>query len=89
MNWKIRFKNPTFWAFIAMTIFTNITVKLGVEPLDLVTWQSVGELLWHAIANPVVLVSTMLNVFCGAIDFTTEGVGDSDKVLTYTSPKIK
>lgn len=87
MNWKIRFKNPMFWWFIAVTIFTNITVKLGVEPMELVTWVSVRELLWHAVANPVVLVSTAINVVFGAVDFTTKGIVDSKHALDYKTLK--
>lgn len=86
INWKLRFKNPAFWWFVAATIFTNFAVKLNVHLETLTTWDSIFTLIYHAILNPVVLVSTLMSVYLGAVDFTTKGLNDSNRAMNYDEP---
>ena len=42
INWKVRLKNPTFWAQIILSIISPILVGLGVQWQDMTTWRRCG-----------------------------------------------
>ena len=73
INWKLRFKNKATLLAIASTVILLI--------------QQLGFKLPDNIADVVNTFLTLL-VLLGVInDPTTEGIKDSDKVLTYDKPK--
>ena len=73
INWKLRFKNKATLLAIASTVILLI--------------QQLGFKLPDNIADVVNTFLTLL-VLLGVInDPTTEGLKDSDKVLTYDKPK--
>ena len=73
INWKLRFKNKTTLLAIASTVILLI--------------QQLGFKLPDNIADVVNTFLTLL-VLLGVInDPTTEGLKDSNKVLTYDKPK--
>lgn len=82
MNWKVRFKNKTFWiTFIpAMLLLIQTVLALfGIEwDYDLLNEQLL------AIVNALFVVLTILGV---VVDPTTSGVTDSEQALTYEKPK--
>ena len=73
INWKLRFKNKATLLAIASTVILLI--------------QQLGFKLPDNIADVVNTFLTLL-VLLGVInDPTTEGIKDSNKVLTYDKPK--
>ena len=89
INWKVRFKNPTFWIGLIGAIGAPILAYLGITAADLTTWESVGGAARTAVANPYLLGMVALSVlsFLGIVtDPTTKGLGDSARALGYDEP---
>lgn len=86
INWKVRAKNPLFWVQIAVSVFIPILAYFGMNWSDMTTWAAIGDLLWQAIQNPVVVVSVAISVYNACIDPTTKGIGDSARALGYDTP---
>ncbi len=87
INWLVRFKNPVFWAQIAVAVMLPILTHLGINWEDVTTWATLGEVLLSAISNPVIVVAIIVSVWNAVNDPTTNGLGDSAQALTYTVPK--
>ena len=87
INWKVRIKNPVFWAQIIVAIVSPILVGLGLQWADMTTWQALGDALIKAICNPVIVVSVVGSVWAAVTDPTTKGTRDSAQALTYATPK--
>ena len=81
INWRVRFANKQFWvSFIPAILLTvqSVAALFGYE-LDL------GEMGNNilGVVDAVFLVLALLGV---VTDPTTEGVGDSQRALTYVTP---
>ncbi len=87
INWKVRLKNPVFWAQVAVAIVAPILAGLGLEWTDITTWAAFGDALCRAIANPVIVVSVIVSLWGIINDPTTKGLSDSAQALTYDVPK--
>lgn len=87
MNWKVRIKNPVFWAQIVLAVFTPILAYAGLTAEDMNTWKALGDLIMGALSNPYVLMLVVVSVWNAINDPTTKGVTDSTQALTYTKPK--
>ena len=87
INWKVRLKNPVFWAQIAVAVLLPILAYFGLSWEDMTTWGAIGRVLLDAVKNPVVIVSVLVSVFNTLTDPTTKGLSDSKQALTYTQPK--
>ena len=87
MNWKVRIKNPVFWAQIVLAVFTPILAYAGLTAEDMNTWQALGDLIMGALSNPYVLMLVVVSVWNAINDPTTSGVTDSKQALTYEEPK--
>ena len=87
INWKVRVKNPVFWAQVAIAIVSPILVGLGLQWQDMTTWQAFGSALARAVGNPVIVVSVIASLWACITDPTTAGTGDSAQALTYIAPK--
>lgn len=87
MNWKVRFKNPVFWAQIVLAVLTPILAYAGLAFEDMTSWPALGQLLLDAISNPYVLALVVVSVWNAVNDPTTAGVTDSEQAQTYTEPK--
>ena len=87
INWKVRLKNPVFWAQIAVAVLLPILAYFGLSWEDMTTWGAIGQVLLDAVKNPVVIVSVVVSVFNTLTDPTTKGLSDSKQALTYTRPK--
>lgn len=87
MNWKVRIKNPVFWAQIVLAVFTPILAYAGLTAEDMNTWQALGDLIMGALSNPYVLMLVIVSVWNAINDPTTSGVTDSKQALTYEEPK--
>lgn len=86
INWKVRFKNPVFWAQIIVAILTPILAYMGLAAENVTTWGILVNILWEALLNPYVLALTVISVFNAVTDPTTKGVSDSARAMTYTEP---
>ena len=43
INWKVRLKNPVFWAQVAAAVVSPILVGLGLQWEDMTTWPALWE----------------------------------------------
>ena len=87
INWKVRFKNPVFWAQVIIAIFLPILTQLGLSWEQITTWGALWDLIVKAIGNPVIVVAVIVSVWNAINDPTTSGLSDSANALTYTEPK--
>ena len=87
INFKVRFKNPTFWVGIIVAVFATVFAQLGMSFEQITTWAMFGQVLLDAISNPVVVVAVISAVYNAIIDPTTAGLSDSKNALTYKTPK--
>ena len=87
INWKVRFKNPLFYAQLILSVLTPILTYLGLTATDLTTWAKLFDVLLQAVSNPYVLALTLVSVYNALVDPTTKGFGDSENALTYDKPK--
>lgn len=87
INWKVRLKNPTFWAQIILSIISPILVGLGVQWQDMTTWAALWDALRNAVNNPVIVVSVIGSVWACITDPTTKGTADSELAMSYDVPK--
>lgn len=86
INWKVRFKNPVFWANLAAAILLPILAALGLNWEDMTSWPGLWEVLLQAAQNPVIVVSVIVSVWNLINDPTTSGLSDSKNALTYDKP---
>lgn len=89
INWTVRFKNPQWWAQIALAVILPVLGYYGMTGADITTWGAVWDTFLRAISNPYVLVLAIVSAYNAVIDPTTAGIGDSTQALTYTVPKAK
>ena len=81
INWRVRFANKQFWvSFIPAILLTvqSVAALFGYQ-LDL---GDMGNKIL-GVVDAVFLVLALLGV---VTDPTTEGVGDSQRALTYVIP---
>lgn len=86
INWKVRIKNPVWWANMAAAIVLPILTYLGLEWGDMTSWGALGNALLSAVKNPVIVVAVLVSVWNLNIDPTTSGLGDSSRALKYSQP---
>ena len=89
INWKVRVKNPVFWASLAAAVVLPVLAYLGLSWQDMTSWVALGSALLEAVKNPVILVSVVVSVWNLINDPTTKGLSDSKQALTYTKPKAE
>ena len=87
INWKVRLKNPIWWAQMVLAVMTPILAYAGLTAEDLTTWGTVFGLLRQAVTNPYVLGLVVVSVWNAVNDPTTKGISDSYQALTYDRPK--
>lgn len=87
INWKVRLKNPVWWAQIVLAILTPILAYLGLTLQDLTTWGAVFAALGEAVKNPYVLGLVVVSVWNACNDPTTKGISDSTLAMSYHKPK--
>ena len=86
INWKIRFKNPMFYAQLILSFITPILAYMGLTAQDLITWSAVGNMLFEAASNPYVLGMVVISVYNAVIDPTSTGLTDSKTAMQYYKP---
>ena len=86
INWKVRLKNPMFWAQLVMSVLMPILAYLGLTAEDLSSWAALGDVLLKAVSSPYILGLVIVSVYNAIIDPTTSGFSDSRRALTYSRP---
>lgn len=81
INWKVRFKNKSFWLALIPAVLLLIQAVAAVFGFTLDFGELSDKLL--AVVNAIFVVLTILGV---VVDPTTEGTGDSARALGYDKP---
>lgn len=81
MNWKVRFKNKAFWLALipAVALVAQAIAAVFGYTIDLTTM--VGKL--QAVVNAVFALLVILGI---VVDPTTNGIGDSERAMSYEEP---
>ena len=80
INWKVRIKNPMFWATIVPAVVACIYTVLGAFGIMPALTESM-------VLNIISAVLTALTTLGVLVDPTTAGVSDSALALTYKNPR--
>ena len=86
INWKVRVRNPVFWAQVAAAAVLPILAQLGLSWEDMDTWAALWEALTAAVKSPVILTAVAVSVWNAVNDPTTKGLSDSARALSYDEP---
>lgn len=79
INWKVRFKNPTW-----LTMFISLIVGFAfniLKMLDIATPVTQNQVM-----EVVSQVLTFLGLIGVLVDPTTQGIGDSERAMGYEEP---
>lgn len=87
VNWRVRFKNPTFIFQMVLAVLTPILAYLGMSFAEVTTWGTLGELIAQAYSNPYLLSLVLISVYNAVTDPTVKGLSDSKQALGYERPK--
>ena len=81
INWKVRLKNKYFWLTIVPALFLlvgQVLRALGIDyDMDAVS---------SAVVDSINAIFALLSAFGVVVDTTTQGIGDSERALTYDKP---
>lgn len=86
INWKVRLRNPVFWAEVAAAAVLPILAQLGLSWEDMDTWAALWAALVAAVKSPVILTAVAVSVWNAVNDPTTKGLSDSPRALGYHEP---
>ena len=89
INWKVRIKNPVFWANLAAAIILPILTYLGLNWSDMTTWAGLWNVITGAFSNPYCLFLVASNIWSALNDPTTSGISDSARAKGYTAPSAE
>lgn len=87
INWKVRIKNPIWWAQVILGISTPVLAYAGLNASELDTWEEVLALLIEVFTNPYMLSLAVVSAWNAVNDPTTSGLADSAQALEYEWPK--
>lgn len=82
INWKVRFKNKMFWLALIPLVALLVTQVAGIFGININLDGVSSEL--QGIVGTIFSILILLGV---VVDPTTDGIGDSDRAMTYDSPK--
>ena len=86
INWKVRLRNPVFWAEVAAAVVLPVLAQLGLSWADMDSWAALWDALRLAVKSPVILTAVAVSVWNAINDPTTRGLSDSDRALGYNEP---
>lgn len=81
INWIVRIKNKAFWLAIIPAVLLLIQAVAAVVGYQLDFGDISDKLI--AVVNAVFVVLSILGI---VTDHTTDGIGDSTRAMTYTTP---
>lgn len=79
INWKVRFKNPTW-----LKLFLSLIVGFIFNMLKL--FDVAPTVTENLVMNIIGQVLTFLGLIGVLVDPTTSGIGDSNRAMTYDEP---
>ncbi len=79
LNWKVRFKNKTW-----LTMFIGLILGFVFNILKM--FDVVPKITENQIMELISQVLTILGLMGVLIDPTTEGIGDSERAMSYDEP---
>ncbi|MFI3141913.1 MAG: phage holin [Clostridia bacterium] len=79
VNWKVRVRNPVFWATLIPAIVALAYTILGL-------FDVVPTLSENMAVNTATTLITALSTLGVLVDPTTSGFSDSSKALSYSTP---
>jgi phi LC3 family holin len=82
INWKLRFQNKVTLTAIVLAVIALVYQVLGIFGIVPAVSQDTIVPLAGAVINLLVLLGIV-------VDPTTEGLGDSDRAMTYEEPYKK
>ena len=88
INWKVRFRNPVWWAEVAAAVILPMLAAIGLGWEDVTSWAALWNVIKTAFANPVSVVAVLVSVWNTVTDPTTAGICDSDRALCYEKPQV-
>lgn len=80
INWKVRFKNKTWLISFIVTVLAFIYQILGL-------FKVTPAISQNDVVQLITLIVNMLAAVGVVVDPTTAGVSDSQRAMTYDSPK--
>lgn len=86
INWKVRVKNPVFWANIAAAVFVPMLAGVGLSWEDMTSWAALWGVITETVKSPVIVAATVVSVWNALNDPTTAGLSDSARALAYSKP---
>ena len=86
INWIVRIKNPLWWAQVIAGMLLPILAYYGLNWEDMTSWRAIWDILVQAVANPVVVVAALTNLWSAITDPTTAGMSDSERAMMYEKP---
>nr|DAF73246.1 MAG TPA: holin [Caudoviricetes sp.] len=86
INWKVRIKNPVWWAEVVAAIVLPMLAAVGLSWNDITSWEALLDVLKAAIGNPVTVVAVLVSVWNAVTDPTTKGISDSQRAMCYFAP---
>lgn len=87
INWKVRFRNPVWWAEVAAAVILPMLAAIGLSWEDVTSWAALWNVIKTAFANPVTVAAVLVSVWNTVTDPTTAGICDSDRALCYEKPQ--
>ncbi len=79
INWKVRFKQPTFWiATIPVVISFIYSVLAMTDVVPSITEESIQNLFISVVA-----ILAQIGI---TVDPTTKGISDSERAMKYSKP---
>ena len=81
INWVVRLKNKSFWLAIIPAVLLLIQAVADVMGFQLDFGDTSDKLI--SVVNAVFVVLSILGIVA---DPTTDGIGDSTRAMTYTTP---
>ena len=81
INWKVRIKNDKFWIALIPAVLLLIQAVAAVFGFSLDLSELGNRLL--DVVNALFAVLAILGV---VVDPTTDGIGDSERALSYDEP---
>lgn len=87
INWKVRFRNPVWWAEVAAAVILPMLAAIGLGWEDVTSWAALWNVIKTAFANPVTVAAVHVSVWNTVTDPTTAGICDSDRALCYEKPQ--
>ena len=87
INWKVRFRNPVWWAEVAAAVILPMLAAIGLGWEDVTSWAALWNVIKTAFANPVTVDAVLVSVWNTVTDPTTAGICDSDRALCYEKPQ--